>query len=333
VPANQPRKHHYLPQFYLKGFAEVDGRLQQCERLIGKVVTTGVGDAASRKDFHRFEDTVSSFDPFAAEKIFAKLEGIQAQALKKTLGNPDLLDTDLDLRAEMIGFLQMMFFRVPKVHEMLANTTSKAVEAGIKVMEKNGGFMDMPEELKRQLAGRSVSDVLRPKPKNWFLILSMLRHGNSRELYKLLWPRNVAVMVAKGFRSFIAGDAAVAIYDRRHGQTAWKASGFASTTAEFSFPLSARMMMVVGHEVPPGVLNVSDDEVRQFNRRTIVWSQRFLFSETFDAVTLRDIMELADRKAGFSAENFDAADGIYTISRMDPLHPGLLDLHWAQPHL
>jgi len=325
VPADQPRKHHYLPQFYLKGFAGADGRLLQCERRTGKLVTTNVGDAAARKDFHRFEDIDSSFDPFAAEKMFAQVEGIQSQALQKALANPDLLGTNPALRAEMLGFLQMMFFRVPKVHEMLANATGKALEAGIRVMEKNGGFGDMPEELKRRLNGRSVLEVIRPKPKNWFLILSMLRYGNSRELYKLLWPRNVAVLVAKGFRGFIAGDAAVAIYDRSHGQTAWNATGFASPTAEFSFPLSPRMLLLLGHEVPPGVVSASDDEVRQFNRRTIVWSERFLFAETFDALTLRDIMELADRQAGFSAENFDASDGIYTVSRMNPVHPGLLD--------
>ena len=303
-----------------------NGRLQQCERHVGKLVTTGVGDAAARKDFHRFEDTDSSIDPFAAEKMFAQVEGIQAKALQQALGNPELLGTDPALRAEMLGFLQMMFFRVPKVHEMLANATGKALEAGIRVIEKNGGFADMPAELKRQLDGRSVADVLRPKPKNWFLILSMLQHGNDHELYKLLWPRNVTVLVAKGFRGFIAGDAAVAIYDRKHGGTMGKASGFASPTAEFSFPLSARMMLLVSHRDLPGVVKVSDDEVRQFNRRTIVWSERFLFAETFDTVTLRDIIELAGRQAGFSSENFNASDGIYTISRMDPVHPALLEL-------
>lgn len=326
MPADQPRKHHYIPQFYLKGFAGAKGRLQQCERHAGKLVTSCVGDAAARKDFHRFEDTDSSFDPFAAEKLFAQVEGIQAQALQQALGKPWLLDTDPALRAEMLGFLQMMFFRVPKVHEMLANATSKALEAGMRLMEKNGGFADMPAELKRHLKGRSVADVLRPKPKNWFLIQSMLRYGNSHDLYKLLWPRNVTVLVAKGFKRFIAGDAAVAIYDRKHGGTAWKASGFASPTAEFSFPLSARVLMLVSHDIPSGVVKVSDDEVRQFNRRTIVWSERFLFAETFDAVTLRDIMELAGRQAGFSAENFNVSDGIYTISRMDPVHPALLDM-------
>jgi hypothetical protein len=325
VPADQPRKHHYLPQFYLKGFAGTDGRLSQCERRTGKLVATSIGDAAARKDFHRFEVTDASFDQFAAEKMFAQVEGIQALALQKTLRDPDLLGTDLALRAEILGFLQMMFFRVPKVHDMLANATGKALEAGIRVMEKNGGFGDMPEELKRQLNGRSVADVVRPKPKNWFLILSMLRYGNSKELYKLLWPRNVTVLVAKGFRGFITGDAAVAIYDRRHGRTPSKAAGFASATAEFSFPLSSRMLLLVSHDFSPGVVSVSDDEVRQFNRRTIVWSERFLFAETFDAVTLRDIMKLADRHAGFSAENFDASDGIYTISRMNPVYPGLLE--------
>lgn len=328
LPADQPRKHHYLPQFYLKGFTGAEERLFQCDRHSGKLATVGIGDAAAKKDFHRFEEPSVAhpwFDPNAAEKMFAQIEGIQADALRRALADPTLLETQPQLRAEILGFLQMMFFRVPKVHEMLKNSTAKALEASIKVMEKNGGMDGMPEDLKRQLNGRSILDVVRPKPKNWYLVLNMVRLGNSRDLYKLLWPRNIAILVAQGFRGFIAGDAAVAIYDPRAGRTAWKMAGFASPTAEFSFPLSSRMLLLLGHDIPPGVATVSDDEVRQFNRRTIVWSERFLFAETFDAVTLRDAMELTERQAGFSAENLEVTDGIYTISSMDPIHPAMLE--------
>ncbi len=258
--------------------------------------------------------------------MLAEVEGVQADFLQQAMDNPELLGTDLALRAEILGFLQMMFFRVPKIHTMIANSSRKTLEARIRVMEKNGGFEDMPDELKRYLNGRSISAVVQAELKNWFLILSMLQLGTDQALYKLLWPMNVAILVAKGFRGFIAGDAAVAIYDRRHGLTTNKAAGFASPTVEFSFPLSSRMLLLVGREVRPGVLNVSDDEVLQFNQRTIVWSERFLFAEAFDALTLRDIMALSDRQAGFLAENFDASDGIYTVSRMNPVCPSLLNV-------
>ena len=328
MPADQPRKHHYLPQFYLKGFSGADGRLFQCDRRSGKLVTVGIGDAAAKKDFHRFEEPSvghPSFDPNAAEKMFAQIEGIQAEALSQALADPTLLETQPQLRGEILGFMQMMFFRVPKVHEMLANSTTRALEAAIKVVEKNRGTDDMPEDLKRHLAGRSLLDVMRPMPKNWFIILNMMRLGNSRDLYKLLWPRNAAILVSNGFSEFIVGDAPVAIYDPRAGQTGWKASGFASPTAEFSFPLSSRMLLLLGHDIHPGVTAVSDSEVRQFNRRTIVWSERFLFAETFDSVTLRDVTQLSERQAGFSAKNLGATDGIYTISCMHPIGPSLLE--------
>lgn len=328
MPGDQPRKHHYLPQFYLKEFADGNERLLQCDRRTGKLVTVGIGDAAAKKDFHRFEEpSVANpeFDPNAAEKLFAQIETIQAEALRQTLADPTLLETQPQLRAEILGFLQMMFFRVPKIHEMLGNTAKKALEAGIRVLEKGGAFGDTPEGIKQYLNGRSVAEILRPKPKNWFLIFNMLRLGNSDDLRKLLWPRNVAIRVAKGFRGFIVGDAAVALYDPHASKTAWKASGFASPTAEFSIPLSSRMLLLVGHDIPPGVATATDDEVRQFNRRTIVWSERFLFSGAFDAATLRDVVELSGRQAGFSAENIEATDGIYTISRMDAIHPAMLE--------
>lgn len=329
MPGDQPRKHHYLPQFYLKGFADENERLLQCDRNTGKLVAVGVGDAAAKKDFHRLETprgVEPGFDSNAAEKMFAELECIDAEVLRQTLADPAVLERQPRLRAGLIGFLQMMFFRVPKVHEMLTNTTGKAIEAGIRVMEKGGAFGDVPDDIRQYLNGRSIADVLRPKPKNWLLIFNMVRLGSSHDLYKLLWPRNVAILIAKGFRGFITGDAAVALYDPRARRTALRASGFASPTAEFSFPLSPRMLLLLGHGISPGVATVTDDEVRQFNRRTIVWSERFLFSGAFDAVTLRDVVELSGRKAGFSAENLEATDGIYTISRMNPIHPTMLQL-------
>jgi hypothetical protein len=60
MPADQPRKHHYLPQFYLKGFADKNGRFWQCDRRGAKLVGVNVSKAGAEKDYHRFDVKASA---------------------------------------------------------------------------------------------------------------------------------------------------------------------------------------------------------------------------------------------------------------------------------
>ena len=191
-------------------------------------------------------------------------------------------------------------------------------------MEKNNAFGDMPDAVKRFLDGRSLAETFKLKPKNWFVVSQMLRLGTERKVYELLYRRNLSLLVAKGFRRFIVGDAPVVIFDKMHDGSPNRIGGFASPTAEFTFPLSANVLLHLSHQAPPGVFNIHDEDVREFNRRAIVWADRFLFAESFDALTLSDIIALEGRRAGFSTDNLEADDGIYTISRMTSVHPDLL---------
>lgn len=321
MPSERPRKHHFLPQFYLRGFAATGGVVSQLFRRDLKLVKTNVGDAAVRRDFHRFEVTKPGFDEFEMEKMLAQVEGIQANAVRAVLADPASLTQH---RVELIGFAQFMFFRVPKLREAIADSTKAALVAKIKVMENGGGFDDMPADLKAHLAGRSVLEAFSPEIKNWFVMLELLRLANGRELYALLYAMNVSLLVADGFTPFVVGDAAAVLFDRNYTALSGNVGGFASPSAELTIPLSARVMLCISRLTPPGVFRVSDRDVRHYNQRTIIWAERSLFSDTFPSSTLADASRLAGKSAGHSVENFTAPDAIYTVSKLRPVHPELL---------
>lgn len=322
MPSERPRKHHFLPQFYLRGFSANDGAISQLFRHDLKVVKTNVGDAAVRRDFHRFEVTKPGFDEFEMEKMLAQVEGIQANAVRAVLADPASLTQH---RVELLGFAQFMFFRVPKLREAIANSTKAALVAKIKVMEKGGGFDDMPAELKTHLAGRSFLEAFSPEIKNWFVMLELLRLANGRELYALLYAMNVSLLVADGFTPFVVGDAAAVLFDRNYNRLSGNVGGFASPSAELTIPLSARVMLRISRLTPPGVFRVPDHDVRHYNQRAIAWSERSLYSDAFLSSTLADAARLAGRSAGHSVENFSAPDAIYTVSKLRPVHPELLE--------
>ena len=97
-----------------------------------------------------------------------------------------------------------------------------------------------------------------------------------------------------------------------------------SPTVELTFPLSSRYLLRFSREVATGLVRAFDAEVRELNRRSILWADRFVFGESFDTITLRDAAMLSDRRAGFGVVNLDAHEGIYSIGSTVPVHPGLL---------
>jgi hypothetical protein len=72
--AGQPRKHHYVPQFYLAGFTDdgtLGGSLHVTDRTRRKVWPSNPKNAAHQRDFHKIEGT----DPMIVEKLLGQCEG------------------------------------------------------------------------------------------------------------------------------------------------------------------------------------------------------------------------------------------------------------------
>jgi hypothetical protein len=120
------------------------------------------------------------------------------------------------------------------------------------------------------------------------------------------------------------GDAAAVLFDRNYTGLTGNVGGFASPTAELTIPLSARVMLRISRLAPTGVFRISDRDVRHYNQRVIVWSERSLFSDVFPSSTLADVSLLAGKTAGLTVENLEATDAVYTVSKLRPVHPELL---------
>jgi len=76
-----PRKHHYVPQFYLRGFAGDKGQLLVTDRPSEKVFRTNPGNVAAQRDFNTIE--AEGADPHVVEKALAEFEGKVAPALER----------------------------------------------------------------------------------------------------------------------------------------------------------------------------------------------------------------------------------------------------------
>ena len=85
---NVPRKHHYVPNFYLKGFTKEgteDGRIWVTDTKLKNQWPSSPKNSASEKDFYRAQ-LVQHPDPMWFEKLMAN----QVEPQLSSILQPDI---------------------------------------------------------------------------------------------------------------------------------------------------------------------------------------------------------------------------------------------------
>lgn len=129
TPQAEPRRHHYVPQCWLAGFAEDrehNSRLWVTDFSLKKQWPSSPINAGHIRDFYRLPDP--SPDPIAVEKFFSALENDVAPVLKlldnqRRPANEDELDLILTFMAYQ--FVRLPSFR-PFMLEVAARITREA---------------------------------------------------------------------------------------------------------------------------------------------------------------------------------------------------------------
>jgi len=112
---NEPKRHHFLPRFYLSGFTdtgESSKRLWAIDRQEARQWQTNVTDAGVQSNLHGVGD-VHPEDPAVWEKALAWIEDLVAPVLKEVRKSGELPD---GLEFEMLlNLVALMAVRVPAV--------------------------------------------------------------------------------------------------------------------------------------------------------------------------------------------------------------------------
>lgn len=89
------RNHHFVPQYYLKGFAKPrskDGKLTVFDLKDRKSFVTRPRNVAARRDYNRIE--IEGQDPNAVESKLAELEALGDQAFRRIISARSIEDSD-----------------------------------------------------------------------------------------------------------------------------------------------------------------------------------------------------------------------------------------------
>jgi hypothetical protein len=124
---NVPILHHYVPRFYLKRFADQQGRFWVWEKSTQKVFQTNPYGVAAEKHFYRVPDFIGTeVDPLFLERELAELEGKAAQITQTWVDSFDAMRPMERIpispqdRGHMAAFISVQFLRTTEQRDILA---------------------------------------------------------------------------------------------------------------------------------------------------------------------------------------------------------------------
>ena len=149
---SEPRRHHYLPRFYLENFVNDNGFLSVFDREKNEYRFQQPVNTAVEKDMYRFKD-VENNDRYDLENAFSRVENDTKAIIDKLDNSQKISKEDVDV---LSIFLSAQRYRVPRFFKTSAELTDKI---GKMIAKMNCPSIEQAERLINDSAesGKTIS--------------------------------------------------------------------------------------------------------------------------------------------------------------------------------
>lgn len=289
---NQPRKHHYVPQFYLAGFTKNDSatdRLYVFDKERRTSWPSTPKGSAHQRDFYAIDGEVDG-DPMTIEKKFSKLEGQWNTALQQIINSETIPDDEsfgdlmmfiAFMAVRVVRFRDFQSDAVDRIHKALVHTqlsTETGRASFRKIIEEQKG--PLSDEMFDKLVEFGQSDDYEVNYDQSHYVHEMLRMGI--ELAPALSLRNWRLWKAED-------DSPDLICSRSPVAATWATApppgmslfspAFGTPNTIVSVPLNRRLALVGMLEVELPTRQLDRDGVASVNSMTSMYASQFYSSE------------------------------------------------------
>ncbi|MDZ4073131.1 MAG: DUF4238 domain-containing protein [Hylemonella sp.] len=255
--------HHFVPQFYLKGF-EASGRIWAYDKLESRCFPTQAKSIANETGM--YSEDIESF-------LATKIEDPAKPAITKVRVRERLSEED---RLALAKYVVTLWKRVPRGRE---RALSKMPEVADQVHANLREELDQLEiskpELKERIDGlrQQAEQIIarhkqNPAPELWYQGLQSETGPQIVEtMLSMHW-----VFLWSGSQQFLTSDNPVFFFEHE---------GIGSPSSELTLPLSSSLALWATRSprTTGGHLNATPNAVREINRRTAHNSERFLYAQ------------------------------------------------------
>ncbi len=305
----QPRKHHYLPQFYLRAFSTNGKSIYQIEKHSSLGYPCSIRDAAAIRDYHKL-DYSNVEDAYAVEKRLAKIEEHHSDALRQVI-NDGIISAEVYPR--LIEFVSFMRFRVPAVKAYIEELLRQVVRSTEMILEREGKLPPVPE---------GSEDVLRIDQdiSNWKCLEYMFDLATDSKILEILASMRLSVLSVPEGALFLTCDQPVAVYHPEASQDDPYGTGIIDKRTEISFPLSSQVLLqLCWDKSTPEKRLLSQAEVDEFNRRTIIMADSLIFAPEQSESAVAVVARHGKYSAGIDLQVINTDTGAWHRSRFRPV--------------
>ena len=287
---SEPRRHHYLPQFYLAGFTKTgdkDGRLFVLDRRQRKQWPAKPKDAGLQRDYYAIEtDDVSRRNDL--ERALGNIESVMAPVVDR-IAFTKQLPTDPAEFNVFLNFVALMAIRVPHVRNTLDDFTDRLMKSVMwywfnDPRAKAGlaaNFRERGEELTdevyqgmKELYDSGTLTVTMDQNTTLGMTFDM-----AKTLLPLLAERKWALHIAADDApDFVTSDLPV-ILSWTDGAAGPDPPAFGTMNTMLTFPLTRRVMAVSNFEGLAGIDALPTKFVAALNAMTLTYGQQIYSSE------------------------------------------------------
>lgn len=264
--AAEPKKQHYVPRFYLRGFTGQKGKLFAVNRPTGHAFRPPPEGVAAENFFNRIE--VEGIAPNELEKALAEFEGEMAPALER-VKQAKSLAKDED-RAHLVNLMAALALRNPSTREALNHMHDQLARLHFAAQFGTQAAVDdaiaagmLPKGMTVSELQQGLADESFPMPKPLILAFEIDMHDPVTEK---LWYRKWQIVVAtEGTGGFVTTDDPVCLRwtdGKDHGGLS---PGFRLKETEVIFPLSPTLCLRGLFEGEENVVEADADAVGTIN--------------------------------------------------------------------
>lgn len=286
--------HHFVPQFYLRGFCDpevpegqepwiwvADFQEQRIERRAPK----NVGKAANYYAFPGIED--AGGEP--PESILSKIESVSAPAVRRIIASENGKLEGQD-RADLLFFVAVFVIRVPFFRQLVERFASNVAKTLMQVSANDPEYFahSVREALKgkQNLTPDEIEDL-----RQWVLdeskytvraapTLSMMMGFESMldTIYPIFDQMKWAIVRAGDDLRFITGDTPVTWIDPTLPPPF--CYGLQARRIEVTFPVSPKVSLLGTWEGSETSIRATDPMVPEFNARRAFFADRYVYADS-----------------------------------------------------
>lgn len=290
------RHHHYLPQFYLRGFTKSgnqEDKLYVIDISEGRDFETTPRNVGAERDFNRVD--LPDISPDALENALSEFEGHVAEVLRWIDENEKLPDDQEDYGALML-FISILGARNPVVRNSFIDFQTRALKRlsellvsspkiwdnHIKKMKEDGieipegvSYEDMKEYIEQERYEIKYTDGYH----------ATLEFEGVDAILPYMWERGWTLCIPhENQGDFICSDRPVALRATVHGV---RHLGFGMKYTAVTLPLSKRLALTGKFEQEVNsVLKASDPLIHAFNGHTYEMAERQIYAADKDFYVL-----------------------------------------------